>query len=166
MQNQHLMCKCAIFVRKRIIVHSDIVPASKLHTWEHLDKYYEKPYFDYHQILRCMDLLNDSYDEYPRWTFDRSNTVANRDTSVLYYDCTNFYFECEKEGDNVIDEVTGEVMSGLRKYGVSKEHRPNPIVEMGHCLWIGTGYRFQCVFIPAIKASSSLPYLLRRKSSK
>ena len=41
------------------------------------------------------------------------------------------YFECEKEDDVVIDEITGETMCGLRKYGVSKEHRPNPIVEMG-----------------------------------
>ena len=106
-------------------------PSSKLHTWECLDNYYEKPSFDYHQILRSMDLLNDNYDEFLRWTFEKSNSVVKRDSSVLYYDCTNFYFECEKEYDVVVDEVTGEIMSGLRKYGVSKEHRPNPIVEMG-----------------------------------
>ena len=106
-------------------------PGSKLHTWECLDNYYEKPSFDYHQILRGMDVLNDNYDGYLRWTFEKSNSVVKRDSSVLYYDCTNFYFECEKEDDVVVDEVTGEIMSGLRKYGVSKEHRPNPIVEMG-----------------------------------
>ena len=106
-------------------------PGSKLHTWERLDNYYEKPSFDYHQILRSMDVLNDNYDEFLRWTYEKSNSVAKRDSSVLYYDCTNFYFECEKEDDVVVDEVTGEIMSGLRKYGVSKEHRPNPIVEMG-----------------------------------
>ena len=106
-------------------------PGSKLHTWECLDNYYEKPSFDYHQILRSMDVLNDNYDSYLRWTFEKSNSVVKRDSSVLYYDCTNFYFECEKEDDVVVDEVTGEIMSGLRKYGVSKEHRPNPIVEMG-----------------------------------
>ena len=106
-------------------------PSSKLHTWECLNNYYEKPSFDYHQILRSMDLLNDNYDEFLRWTFEKSNSVVKRDSSVLYYDCTNFYFECEKEDDVVVDEVTGEIMSGLRKYGVSKEHRPNPIVEMG-----------------------------------
>ena len=106
-------------------------PGSKLHTWECLDNYYENPSFDYHQILRCMDILNDNYEDFLRWTFDKSNSVIKRDNSVLYYDCTNFYFECEKEDDIVVDEVTGEIMSGLRKYGVSKEHRPNPIVEMG-----------------------------------
>ena len=116
----------------RFLVYDRILhPGSKLHTWEHLEKYYEKPSFDYHQILRCMDVLNDSYDEYLRWTYEKSNSVVKRDCSILYYDCTNFYFECEKDDDIVVDEVTGEIMCGLRKYGVSKEHRPNPIVEMG-----------------------------------
>lgn len=78
-----------------------------------------------------MDVLNDNYEEFLRWTYDNSNSAVKRDSSILYYDCTNFYFECEKEDDIVVDEVTGEMMCGLRKYGVSKEHRPNPIVEMG-----------------------------------
>jgi transposase len=49
----------------------------------------------------------------------------------MYYDCTNFYFETEKADDEYIDPVTGEILTGLRQYGYSKEHRPNPIVEMG-----------------------------------
>ncbi len=106
-------------------------PGSKLHTWEQLEKYYEQPSFGYHQILRCMDILSDNYDGYLRWLYENSDSVVKRDSSVLYYDCTNFYFECEKEDETVVDEVTGEIMQGLRKYGVSKEHRPNPIVEMG-----------------------------------
>ena len=116
----------------RFLTYARILdPGSKHHTWEHLEKYYEKPSFDYHQILRCMDVLNDNYEDYLRWTYENSNSAVKRDSSVLYYDCTNFYFECEKEDDIVVDEVTGEIMCGLRKYGVSKEHRPNPIVEMG-----------------------------------
>lgn len=116
----------------RFLVYSRILdPGSKRRTWERLEKYYEKPSFDYHQILRCMDVLNDNYNEFLKWTYEKSNSVVRRNTSILYYDCTNFYFECEKEDDVVVDEVTGEIMSGLRKYGVSKEHRPNPIVEMG-----------------------------------
>ena len=106
-------------------------PGSKRHTWEQLEKYYEQPSFGYHQILRCMDILSDNYDGYLRWLYENSDSVVKRDSSVLYYDCTNFYFECEKEDETVVDEVTGEIMQGLRKYGVSKEHRPNPIVEMG-----------------------------------
>lgn len=116
----------------RFMIYSRILdPGSKLHAWECLDNYYEKPSFDYQHILRSMDVMNDNYDEFLRRTFEKSNSVVKRDSSVLYYDCTNFYFECEKEDDVVIDEVTGEIMSGLRKYGVSKEHRPNPILEMG-----------------------------------
>lgn len=116
----------------RFLTYARILnPGSKYRTWEQLEMYYEKPSFDYHQILRCMDILNEHYSDYLSWIYEKSNTVVKRDTSVLYYDCTNFYFECEKEDDTVVDEVTGEIMCGLRKYGVSKEHRPNPIVEMG-----------------------------------
>lgn len=116
----------------RFLAYARILdPGSKHSTWEHLENYYEKPGFDYHHILRYMDVLHDHYGDYLKWVYEKSSSVVKRDTSVLYYDCTNFYFECEKEDDVVVDEVTGEVMCGLRKYGVSKEHRPNPIVEMG-----------------------------------
>ena len=116
----------------RFLAYARILnPGSKYSTWEHLENYYENPDFDYQHILRCMDALYDNYEDYLRWVYEKSNSVVKRDTSILYYDCTNFYFECEKEDDVVIDEITGETMCGLRKYGVSKEHRPNPIVEMG-----------------------------------
>jgi len=116
----------------RFLTYARILdPGSKHSTWEHLENYYEKPDFNYQHILRCMDVLYDNYEAYLKWSYEKSNSVVKRDTPVLYYDCTNFYFECEKEDDAVVDDVTGEVMCGLRKYGVSKEHRPNPIVEMG-----------------------------------
>ena len=116
----------------RFLAYARILnPGSKYSTWEHLENYYENPNFDYQHILRCMDVLYDNYEDYLKWVYEKSNSVVKRDTSILYYDCTNFYFECEKEDDVVIDEITGETMCGLRKYGVSKEHRPNPIVEMG-----------------------------------
>lgn len=106
-------------------------PLSKYAIWHKLDSYYEKPVFDYQHILRFMDLLEENYDDYLAWLYRQSNTIVKRDTSVLYYDCTNFYFECEQEDEDIVDEVTGEVMKGLRQYGRCKEHRPNPIVEMG-----------------------------------
>ena len=116
----------------RFLTYARILdPASKHSTWEDLETYYEKPNLEYHHILRFMDVLHDYYDDYLCWLYKKSDSVYKRDTSVLYYDCTNFYFECEKEDDFVVDEVTGEIMTGLRKYGISKEHRPNPIVEMG-----------------------------------
>ena len=116
----------------RFLTYARILnPASKLSTWGDLENYYEKPGFGYQHIPRFMDVLYDCNDDYLKWLYQKSDAVVKRDSSVLYYDCTNFYFECEKEDEVVVDEVTGEVMEGLRKYGVSKEHRPNPIVEMG-----------------------------------
>lgn len=116
----------------RFLVYARILdPASKLSTWGDLKTYYEKPEFGYHHILRFMDVLHAHYDEYLEWLYKKSRSIFPRDLSILYYDCSNFYFECEKEDDVIVDEVTGEIISGLRKYGVSKEHRPNPIVEMG-----------------------------------
>lgn len=116
----------------RFLTYARIMdPQSKLATLQKLDSYYEKPNFDYQHILRFMDLLAENYNDYLAWLYTKSNAIVKRDTSVLYYDCTNFYFECEQADDDYIDEITGEVMKGFRQYGFSKEHRPNPIVEMG-----------------------------------
>ena len=116
----------------RFLTYARILdPKSKLGTWDSLDSYYEKPSFDYQHIMRFMDILEENYDSYLSWLYQKSNNVIERDPSVLYYDCTNFYCECESEDEEIIDEVTGEIIQGLRKYGPGKEHRPNPIVEMG-----------------------------------
>jgi len=120
------------FTILRFLTYARILdPKSKHATWDCLPSYYEQPDFDYQHILRFMDILENNYDDYLAWLYRNSNSVVKRDTSVLYYDCTNFYFECEQPDEDVIDEVTGEIINGLRKYGISKEHRPNPIVEMG-----------------------------------
>jgi len=120
------------FTILRFLIYARIMnPTSKYATCNHLDSFYEKPDFDYQHVLRFMDILADNYKEYLTWLYKNSNSIVKRDTSVLYYDCTNFYFECEQPDEDIIDEVTGEVITGLRKYGLSKENRPNPIVEMG-----------------------------------
>lgn len=117
----------------RFLTYARILnPKSKYGTFDQLSSYFENPKLDYHQILRFMDILYDNYDAYLKWLYDKSNAVIKRDSSVIYYDCTNYYFETEHPDEEVADEVTGEILAyGLRKYGVSKEHRPNPIVEMG-----------------------------------
>lgn len=106
-------------------------PDSKLGTYDHLEHYYEKPDFDYVHILRTMDILQDHYEDYISWLFEKSNSIVKRNTSVCYYDCTNYYFEIESQDEDYIDEVTGEIIKGLRKYGPSKQHQPAPLVEMG-----------------------------------
>ncbi len=106
-------------------------PDSKLGTYRHLADFYEQPRFDYMHIMRTMDIMEEHYDEYITHLFEKSRDIIKRDTSVCFYDCSNYYFETETEDDDYVDEVTGETVRGLRKYGPSKEHRPNPIVEMG-----------------------------------
>ena len=78
-----------------------------------------------------MDIMKEHYDEYISHLYEKSCDIIKRDTSVCFYDCTNYYFETETDDEDYVDEVTGEIIKGLRKYGPSKEHRPNPIVEMG-----------------------------------
>jgi transposase len=106
-------------------------PKSKLGTFDKLGTYFEQPDFRYQHIMRFMDVLCDNYDGYLEYLFTGSERIVKRNTSVCYFDCTNYYFESEGEDGEYVDPVTGEVFNGLRKYGVSKEHRPNPIVQMG-----------------------------------
>ena len=106
-------------------------PASKLATLKNLERYYGQPSISYQHIHRTLDILESNYNAYLTHLFEKSNHIVKRDTSVCYFDCTNFYFETETQDDDYVDEVTGEVIKGFRKYGPSKEHRPNPLVEMG-----------------------------------
>lgn len=106
-------------------------PGSKLHTLKNISNFYGDFDFSHQDILRFMDILEENYDEYLSHLFEASNKVIKRNTSVCYFDCTNFYFEKESEDEDVYDAITGELIKGLLKYGVSKEHRPNPIVQMG-----------------------------------
>ena len=116
----------------RFLAYSRILhPDSKLGTYQNLDRYYEQPEFDYVHILRTMDILQEHYEDYISHLYNASCRIVKRDTSVCFYDCSNYYFEIESDDDDYADEVTGETIKGLRKYGPSKEHRPNPIVEMG-----------------------------------
>ena len=116
----------------RFLTYARILdPASKLATFEHLDRYFEEPSFQYQHIHRTLDILAENYDAYLSHLFEMSSRVVKRNTSVCYFDCTNFYFEVETQDEDYVDEVTGEIIKGFRKYGPSKEHRPNPLVEMG-----------------------------------
>jgi len=108
-----------------------LAPNSKLASFNHMNYFYENPKFEYVNILRTMDILEQNYDAYISHLFEYSNSIIKRNTSVCYFDCSNYYFEIENQDDDYVDEVTGESIKGLRKYGPSKEHRPNPIVEMG-----------------------------------
>lgn len=106
-------------------------PASKYGTYDKLDTYYEKPQVEYQHMIRFLDILDRNSDQYLKHLFDNSENIVKRDTSIMYYDCTNYFFETEKPDEEIVDEVTGEIILGLRQFGISKENKTSPIVEMG-----------------------------------
>ena len=94
-------------------------PCSKEGTFEHWESHsLEEEMYDQHQIYRSLDVLHQESDFIQSYLYKASNKVTPRNFDAVYYDCTNFYFEIDEEDE-------------LRKYGASKEHRPNPIVQMG-----------------------------------
>jgi len=95
-----------------------LFPGSKKQSYEDAQNYLEKPSFQQHDIYRSLDVLAENSELIQEHVYKQSLHLVNRNTRLLYYDCTNYYFEIEQE-------------SGMKKYGKSKEHRPNPIVQMG-----------------------------------
>ena len=95
-----------------------IYPGSKRSSLELSQKFLEKPACELHQVYRALEILAKENDYFQSQLYKNSEKVMNRQKKVLYYDCTNYYFEIEDEDD-------------FRKYGHSKEHRPNPVVQMG-----------------------------------
>ena len=93
-----------------------LAPASKRSSYEYLGELLESPDFELHDIYRALDILDKESNFIQARIYEE--TKPDRNDSILYYDCTNFFFEIEEE-------------KGLRKYGKSKENRPNPIVQMG-----------------------------------
>lgn len=115
----------------QLLVYGRVLsPASKFATHKTAGDYIERFDVELEHVYRCLDVLaaNDVYIQ--KRLFKNSESVVKRDTTILYYDCTNYFFERES-ADPVIIGENGERHVGLRQYGVSKEHRPNPIVQMG-----------------------------------
>lgn len=95
-----------------------IAPGSKRSSLEEANGFVEQPKCSLHQIYRALEVIAKENDFFQSQLYKNSQSITERRKDVLYYDCTNYYFEIENEDD-------------FRKYGVSKEHRPNPIVQMG-----------------------------------
>lgn len=82
-------------------------------------------------LYRALGRLQANSDAFQRAVYEGLSGIVDRDESVVYYDCTNFYSETEAEDDDLCDAEGDPIQYGMRKYGASKEHRPNPIVQMG-----------------------------------
>lgn len=105
-------------ILSRLVYGRIIFPASKRATCELADRFIEPPQFEQHQIYRALEVLCQEGDYIQSQLYKNSALVFPRNTNVLFYDCTNFFFEIEEE-------------EGFKQYGKSKENRPNPIVQMG-----------------------------------
>lgn len=95
-----------------------IYPSSKLETFKQCQNFIEQPKFKLHDEYRALSYIAQNMDFIQEQLFNNSKNIIKRNSSVIYYDCTNYFFDIDNEDD-------------LRKYGISKEHRPNPIVGMG-----------------------------------
>ena len=93
-------------------------PASKLGSYDYCKTLLEPPKYSLQDIYRALSVIAEESDFIQSELYKNSNFLHPRDKRILYYDCTNYYFEIEEE-------------SGSKRYGKSKEHRPNPIVTMG-----------------------------------
>ena len=93
-------------------------PCSKRSSYKAASEFLEKPSYELHDVYRALDILGAECDLIQVEVYKNSHLMGKRNDKVLYYDCSNYYFEIEQE-------------DGIKKYGKSKEHRPDPIIQMG-----------------------------------
>ena len=93
-------------------------PSSKSSSFKAAKQFLEAPAYELHDVYRALSILGEEMDFVQAEVYKNSFFLGNRNDRILFYDCTNYYFEIEQE-------------DGAKKYGKSKEHRPNPIIQMG-----------------------------------
>ncbi|MFR2258603.1 MAG: hypothetical protein ACLS6B_06255 [Clostridium sp.] len=93
-------------------------PCSKRSSFRTAHEFLEKPSYELHDVYRALDVIGSECDLIQADVYKNSHFLGKRNDKILYYDCSNYYFEIEQE-------------DGIKKYGKSKEHRPNPIIQMG-----------------------------------
>lgn len=105
-------------ILSRLLYGRIIYPSSKLTTYNVSKKFIEQPNFELQHIYRALEVIAKENEFIQAELYKNSKKLSKRNTGILYYDCTNYFFEMEQE-------------NSLKQYGPSKEHRPNPIVQMG-----------------------------------
>lgn len=105
-------------IMKLLVFSRLLYPSSKRKTFENRSIFFEKADFSLDDVYRCLSFLNKRKDELLLWMHKRIQDQYNRDTSLVFYDVTNYYFEIDEPDE-------------MRRKGVSKEHRPDPIIQMG-----------------------------------
>lgn len=105
-------------ILSRLIYGRILFPSSKLNTFQQSKRLLEQPAFKLQHVYRALEVIAKETDFIQAELYKNSLSVSKRNDRILYYDCTNYFFEIEEE-------------SGLKQYGYSKDHKPNPIVQMG-----------------------------------
>lgn len=105
-------------IMELLVYNRLLYPSSKKKAFENKDKFFEKSSYSLDDVYRFLTFLNKYEADLQVWLNKKVKENYGRDTSLIYYDVTNYYFETDK-------------MTDFKRKGVSKEHRPNPIVQMG-----------------------------------
>ena len=105
-------------ILSRLLYGRILFPSSKLSTYEFSSQLLEPPDFKLHHIYRALEVIAKESDFIQSSLYQNSLSLSKRNTGILYYDCTNYFFEIEQD-------------EGLKQYGFGKDHKPNPIVQMG-----------------------------------
>ena len=117
-RNRHIFTYDLHAILTDLIYARILSPSSKMSSYSYCQSLLEPPRYSLQNVYRALSVMAQEADYIQEELYRDSNFIHDRNTKILYYDCTNYYFETEEE-------------SGDRKYGKSKEHRPNPIVTMG-----------------------------------
>jgi hypothetical protein len=124
----------------RLLVFSRILnPTSKKGTYDHKDFFFEDfGDFSLDDVYHALDIICENNEALQKWIYDHSDKICSRDLSVSYFDCTNYYFDIGRsdmdtldDSGNPIDKNGNPTAVKYRKRGPEKNHRPDPIVEMG-----------------------------------
>lgn len=117
---------CELFTYSRILD-----PGSIKYTYEHKNLFFEPFDLSIDDLYRSLKPMLDCKEDIFKTIWENTKDKYNRDASTSYYDCTNYYFEIEYDDPDTIDDDGNIAKKGLRKRGPEKNHRPDPIVEMG-----------------------------------
>lgn len=134
-------------ILESLVVSRILYPCSKKGAYELNKKRIRPTSFGLEDIYRALSLLSSHIDDIQARVWSNSQKITDRNTKIIYYDCTNYYFEIEDNDKDFVDKQTGEYIPGLRKRGKSKENRPNPIVQMG-MLMDGDGMPLSFIIFP------------------
>lgn len=134
-------------ILESLVVSRILYPCSKKGAYELNKKRIRPTSFGLEDIYRALSLLSSHIDDIQARVWSNSQKITDRNTRIIYYDCTNYYFEIEDNDKDFVDKQTGEYIPGLRKRGKSKENRPNPIVQMG-MLMDGDGMPLSFIIFP------------------